>query len=187
MNFSETSVMGAYLLKPELLFDHRGFFARTWCAKELALRGISPEVRQCSMSFNRWKGTLRGLHYQVAPSAENKFVSCTRGAIFDVVVDLRADSPTYLRHLGIVLSAAEYSTIYIPEGCAHGFQTLENNSDVSYMISQFHAPECAKGIRWNDPALGISWPLPPTEISERDRSYPDMEISAESRVLEAIL
>jgi dTDP-4-dehydrorhamnose 3,5-epimerase len=176
VNFSPTAVEGVYVVTPELFSDERGFFARTWCADEFSSRGLEAALRQCSVSFTRRKGTLRGLHYQEAPYAEAKLVRCTRGAIFDVAVDLRPKSPTFLRHTNVVLRAGEYSMLYIPEGCAHGLQTLEDDTEVSYQISQVYAPESARGVRWDDPALDIRWPLEPTVMSDRDRDFPDLAI-----------
>ena len=178
MTFLDTPVQGAYVVQPEPREDERGYFARTWCADEFRARGLNTDIRQCSISFNRKKGTLRGLHYQAAPFEEAKLVRCTRGAIFDVALDLRPGSPTYLRHAAVVLDSRETSMLYIPEGCAHGFQSLEDESEVSYQISQVYAPECARGVRWNDPAFGILWPMAPTCISERDRDYPDLIVPA---------
>jgi dTDP-4-dehydrorhamnose 3,5-epimerase len=171
--FRETTVKGAFVIEPERIEDERGFFARTWCTAEFAARGLNPGIAQCSVSFNRRKGTLRGLHYQASPFEEAKLVRCTRGMIFDVALDLRPSSPTYLAHVSVVLDPSQGNMLYIPEGCAHGFQTLEDNSEAFYQISQVYAPEFARGVRWDDPAFAISWPFPPTAISARDSSYSD--------------
>jgi dTDP-4-dehydrorhamnose 3,5-epimerase len=173
VTFRETSVKGIYVIELERVEDERGFFARSCCTSEFAARGLNPEINQCSISFNHRKGTLRGLHYQEAPFEEAKLIRCSRGAIFDVALDLRPDSPTYLAHFSIVLDSSRYNMLYIPEGCAHGFQTLEDNSEAYYQISQAYAPEFARGVRWDDPAFDIAWPLPPSAMSLRDRSYPD--------------
>ena len=153
--------------------DHRGFFARTWCAREFEEQGLNSQLVQCSISFNTAKGTLRGIHYQAAPFAENKLIRCTAGAIWDVALDLRAESPTYLAWHGTVLSARNHKALYVPAGCAHGFLSLEDNSEILYQMSEFFHPELSQGVRWNDPAFSIDWPDAVTVISERDRSYPD--------------
>jgi dTDP-4-dehydrorhamnose 3,5-epimerase len=154
--------------------DERGFFARTFCANEFASRGLNPKLVQCSISFNARKGTLRGLHYQVAPHGEAKLVRCTRGAIYDVIVDLRANSPTLRLWIGVELTDQKRNMVYIPEGCAHGFLTLADESEVFYQMSEFYAPESARGVRWDDPAFRIDWPGKVEVISERDRTYPDI-------------
>jgi dTDP-4-dehydrorhamnose 3,5-epimerase len=171
--FVETRVPGAFVVEPERLEDERGFFARIWCAREFAERGLDPRLVQCSISLSERKGTLRGLHYQAPPYAEAKLVRCTRGAVHDVIVDLREDSPAFLRHVAVELSAVNHRMLYVPEGVAHGFQTLEDHSEVAYQMSAFHAPSHARGVRWNDPAFGIVWPPDERIVSERDRSYPD--------------
>jgi dTDP-4-dehydrorhamnose 3,5-epimerase len=165
-------IAGAYLIDPERFEDERGFFARTWCPREFEKHGLNPRLAQCSISFNKAPWTLRGMHRQVAPHEEAKVVRCTRGAIFDVVLDLRTSSPTYLQWRGIELTAENRRMLYIPEGCAHGFQTLESDSEVLYQISEFHHPESARGVRWDDPTFGIRWPSQPSVVSERDRTYP---------------
>jgi len=171
--FQETPLKGAFVIQPERREDARGFFARTWCQREVEVHGLNPRLVQCSISFNLRKGTLRGLHYQAAPHEEAKLIHCTMGAIYDVVVDLRDDSPTFREHFAIVLSAENRQMLYVPEGLAHGFQTLEDNTEVSYQMSEFFAPESARGVRWDDPAFGIAWPPADRIIAERDRSYPD--------------
>jgi dTDP-4-dehydrorhamnose 3,5-epimerase len=171
--FTETKLQGAFVIEPEKHEDDRGFFARTFCRREFDARGLDSRVAQCSVSFNKRKGTLRGMHSQVAPFGETKLVRCTAGAIFDVIIDLRPSSPTYKRYEGVELSARNGNMLYIPEGFAHGFQTLEDNSEVFYQMSQFYAPEHARGVRWDDPAFGIKWPPAERTILERDRTYPD--------------
>ncbi len=153
--------------------DERGLFARTWCREEFETAGLNSHLTQCSISYNVRKGTLRGMHYQSAPYAESKLVRCTRGAIYDVALDLRADSPTFREWIGVNLTADNREMIFIPEGCAHGFLTLEDNSEVCYQISEFYRPEAARGVRWDDPAFGIVWPAKPQLLSDRDRNYPD--------------
>jgi dTDP-4-dehydrorhamnose 3,5-epimerase len=178
MIVTPTAVAGAFLVEIERLADHRGFFARTWCAREMEAHGLVSRLVQCSVSFNKTAGTLRGLHYQAAPHGETKLVRCTRGAIHDVVVDLRPDSPTFLRHLAVTLSAESRAAVYVPEGCAHGFQTLEDDTEVFYQMSAFHAPEHARGVRWDDPAFAIAWPPAERIMSARDASYPDFTAGA---------
>ncbi|MDP2480841.1 MAG: dTDP-4-dehydrorhamnose 3,5-epimerase [Candidatus Palauibacterales bacterium] len=178
MIFRETEISGARVVEVERLEDERGFFARTWCSSEFQDAGLSPRLVQCSLSFNRERGTLRGLHYQAAPYREAKLVRCTMGSIHDVIVDLRADSPTYLEHVSAVLTAENRLAIYVPEGCAHGFQTLEDDTEVFYQMTEFYESSAGRGVRWDDPALRIEWPLEPTVISERDRGYPDVDRSS---------
>lgn len=173
MLFLPTALSGVFVLEPERHEDERGFFARTWCQREFAARGLNPRLVQCSMSFNKRRGTLRGLHYQAAPFEEARLVRCPRGAIFDVVLDLRPGSPTWLQHVAVVLSAENARMVYVPEGCAHGFQTLADDTEVFYQMSEFHSPEHARGVRWDDPRFGIAWPDDERTISERDRTYPD--------------
>ena len=173
MIFTETLLKGAYIIDPERLADERGFFARTWCQREFDAHGLNPGLAQCNISFNRKKGTLRGMHYQVAPHAEAKLVRCTAGAIYDVIVDLRADSNTFKHWFAVELSFDNRRMLYIPAGLAHGFLTLTDGAEVFYQMSEFYTPECARGVRWNDPAFGVRWPQEVTMISERDRAYPD--------------
>ncbi|MFB3817854.1 MAG: dTDP-4-dehydrorhamnose 3,5-epimerase [Candidatus Methylomirabilales bacterium] len=175
MIFTETRLPGAFLVQPEPRVDERGFFARTWCSREFAARGLNPRLAQCSISFTRARGTVRGMHYQAPPHEEAKLVRCTAGAIYDVVIDLRPGSPTFRQWLGVELSAAGRTMLYIPEGVAHGFQTLEDGVEVSYQMGQCHAPASARGVRFDDPAFGIRWPLPVTAVSPRDRSWPLVE------------
>ena len=173
MIFTATAIPGTWLVDPEPLEDERGFFARTFCRREFAARGLEVDVAQTSFAWNRERATLRGLHHQAAPHAEAKLVRCTRGTIFDVVVDLRPDSPAYRRHLAVELSAGNRRMIYVPAGCAHGYLTLEAGTEVGYQMSEFHHPESARGIRFDDPAFAIAWPIPVTVVSERDRTWPD--------------
>lgn len=173
MIFHETVIQGVWIVEPEPYEDERGFFARTWDAEEFDRRGLNGRLVQCSISFNRRRGTLRGMHYQAAPHEEAKLVRCTSGSIFDVAVDLRTESATYPRWFGTELSAENRLAMYVPEGCAHGFLTLTDDAEVAYQISQFHAPDAARGLRWDDPAIGIDWPGDVLLVNERDRSYPD--------------
>jgi len=173
LRFSEQPVAGVFAVEPEPVEDERGHFARAFCAEEFAARGLDPRVAQCSVSFNRRRGTLRGLHYQSAPHEEAKLVRCIRGAIFDVAVDLRPESPTFRRWVGVELTPANGLALYVPPGVAHGFQTLADESEVWYQISVPYAPDHGRGVRFDDPAFGVEWPEPVTVVSERDRSYPD--------------
>ena len=173
MIFAETPLPGAFVIEPEPLEDARGPFARTWCRREFEGRGLETGIAQCSTSFNKQKGTLRGMHYQVSPAAETKIVRCTRGALYDVIIDLRPDSPTFTRHFAAVLTADNRKALYVPTGFAHGFQTLEDGSEILYQISEFYSPEHSRGVRWDDPIFEISWPEDERTIVERDRSYPD--------------
>ena len=173
MRFTETTLPGAFVVDVERHEDERGFFARSWCTQEFRDRGLNPCVVQCNISWNRIKGTLRGMHYQATPHAEVKLVRCTRGSVYDVIVDLRERSPTYLGHVGVELSADSHRALYIPDGFAHGFMTLEDDTEVFYQMSGLYEPSAAKGVRWNDPAFGIDWPLPVSMISSRDRDYAD--------------
>jgi len=175
MIFKETKLKGAYIIELEPVKDERGFFARSFCQKEFEKHGIKVNVVQCNISYNKKKGTLRGMHYQVSPYQEAKIVSCVRGAIYDVIIDLRPDSPTYCQWLAVELSAENYKMFYISEGFAHGFQTLEDNTVVFYQMSEFYHPECARGVKWDDPAFGIKWPLSNRIISEKDMDYPDFQ------------
>jgi dTDP-4-dehydrorhamnose 3,5-epimerase len=173
MIFTETPLSGAFLIEPELLEDARGFFARTWCERELGTRGLVTRIAQCSTSFNKRKGTLRGMHYQAPPFQEVKIVRCIRGSIYDVIIDLRADSPTFTGHFAVVLTAENRKMVYVPTGFAHGFQTLEDDSEVLYQISEFYSSANARGVRWDDRAFGIPWPADERTIVDRDRTYPD--------------
>jgi dTDP-4-dehydrorhamnose 3,5-epimerase len=175
MTFTETPLAGAHLIDMTRTEDERGFFARTFCAAEFAAQGLAAPVSQCSVSFNARQFTLRGLHFQVAPHDEAKLVRCTRGAIFDVIVDLREGSRTHLSWFGAELTAANHRALYIPKGFAHGFLSLADATEVFYMISEPYAPGYARGLRWNDPALGIRWPRQPAVIAARDAEYPLLE------------
>jgi dTDP-4-dehydrorhamnose 3,5-epimerase len=172
MKFQPTAVTGAFLIEPERHEDDRGFFARTYCVDELAQHGLDPKVVQRSISYNRRRGTLRGMHFQTAPHEENKIVSCIRGEIYDVVLDVRPASPSYRRWVGATLTADNHKLLFVPKGCAHGFITLTDDAIVHYEISEFHHPESARGVRYDDPAFGISWPLAPVVVHQRDLSYP---------------
>jgi dTDP-4-dehydrorhamnose 3,5-epimerase len=174
MRFTELELPGLFLVELELFQDERGFFARSWCQSEFAKHGLNPQLVQCNISFNDRQGTLRGLHYQSAPHAEDKLVRCTRGRIFDVAVDLRPESPTYLRWFGIELTQDNLRMLYIPKGFAHGFQTFVDQSEVFYQMSQAYHPQSARGVRWDDPAFGINWPSAAQRIiSQKDQDYPD--------------
>lgn len=173
MKFVQTELQDAYLIQPERLEDERGFFARTWCKREFESQGLSTSLVQCSISFNHKKGTLRGMHFQASPHEETKIVRVTVGSVYDVIVDLRPSSKTYLKHLGIKLNAENRTMLYIPKGFAHGFLTLSDNAEIFYQISEFFTPEAARGIRWNDHALKIQWPEQVCVISDRDRNWPD--------------
>jgi dTDP-4-dehydrorhamnose 3,5-epimerase len=172
VKFQESPLAGAYTIEMDRLEDERGFFARSYCAAEFAARGLGLAMPQSSVSFNARRGTLRGLHYQAAPHAEDKLVRCTAGAIYDVIVDLRPDSPTARRWFGVELSAANHRSLFVPQGLAHGFMTLRDDTEVLYMISVPYTPGFERGVRWNDPAIGISWPAAPSVVSARDAAYP---------------
>ncbi len=175
MKFVETSLKDAYVIELERRGDERGFFARAWCVREFAERGLATRFVQGNLSFNRRKGTLRGLHYQVPPHGEVKLVRCPRGAIYDVIVDLRPDSPTFMKWTGVELAEGDGRLLYVPEEFAHGFQTLQDDTEVSYEVSEFYAPDFERGVRYNDPAFGVDWPLVVTVISAKDRAWPDFE------------
>lgn len=175
MNFVQTRIEGVWLVEPEAVEDERGLFARTWDAAEFEERGLRSQVAQCSISFNRRRGTLRGMHYQAAPHQEAKLVRCTAGAIFDVAVDLRPTSPTFRGWFGAELSAENRRALYVPEGCAHGFLTLTDGAEVSYQISHYYVPDAGRGVRHDDPAFAIDWPGEVVVVNERDRTYPDFE------------
>ncbi len=175
MTFQESKLPGVFEIHLEPRVDERGFFARSWCRNEFESHGLNPNLVQCSVSFNTRKGTLRGIHYQAAPYAETKIVRCTKGAIYDVVVDLRPQSPTFKEWIAVVLTAENRHIVYVPEGCGHGFLTLEDETEVFYQMSEFYNAESAQGARWNDPAFQIVWPGKVEVISERDRTYPNFE------------
>lgn len=176
MKFTTTPIPGVWLVEMERSEDDRGWFARSWCAKEFEAHGLNPRLVQCNVSFNKKKGALRGMHWQAAPHAEAKLVRCTSGAIYDVALDLRPDSPTFRKWFAAELTADNGRSLYIPEGCAHGFQTLTDDAEVFYQMSESYHPESARGARWNDPAFGIQWPLPEPLISDRDQNYVDFTL-----------
>ena len=175
MNFIELDLSGAFIVEPLLLEDERGFFARTWCKKEFAELGLNSDMFQCNISYSRHKGTLRGMHYQAAPFEEAKLVRCTKGAIYDVIIDLRPDSKTRMHWTSVELSAENRKMLYVPEGFAHGFQTLIDDTEVFYQMSQFYAPGYARGVRWNDPQFNIHWPGGTRTISVRDENIEDFD------------
>ncbi|MCL4179688.1 MAG: dTDP-4-dehydrorhamnose 3,5-epimerase [Verrucomicrobia bacterium] len=176
MRFTETAVTGVWLVELDLVSDDRGWFARTWCAREFEQRGLNSRLVQCNASFNARRGTLRGMHWQIPPHAETKLVRCVRGRIYDVVMDIRRDSPTYCQWCAFELAEGSGQLLYIPEGVAHGFLSLTDETEVLYQMSEVYAPDLARGIRWDDPAFGIAWPLLNPILSERDRSYPDFHV-----------
>jgi dTDP-4-dehydrorhamnose 3,5-epimerase len=173
MKFVTTGIEGAFVIEPELIEDERGFFSRTWCRREFTEHGLNPDLVQCNISFNRKKGTVRGMHYQAHPNGEAKIVRCTMGAIHDVIVDLRPGSKTYMKWIAQELTADNRNMLYVPEEVAHGFQTLVDNTEVFYQMSVYYVPDAARGVRWDDPRFKIAWPEALTSISERDRNYDD--------------
>jgi len=175
MIFTAANLNGAFIIELQKREDERGFFARSWCRREFEEHGLNTQLAQCSISFNAKKGTLRGMHYQVRPFEEAKIIRCTMGSIYDVIIDLRPGSSTFKQSFGIELSADNRKMLYVPEGCAHGFLTLEDNSEIFYQMTEFYSPEHARGFRWDDPLFNISWPSQPHVISERDRTYPDYD------------
>jgi len=177
MRFTATVLPGAFLVDVERHVDERGFFARSWCQQEFEAQGLNGRLVQCNISRNAHRHTLRGMHYQAMPHAEVKLVRCTMGAIYDVIIDLRPDSSTRGQSFGAELSASNHRALYIPEGFAHGFLTLTDDSEVFYQMSEFYHPEAARGVRWDDPAFGIEWPQRPAVISARDAAYPDYNAS----------
>lgn len=179
MKFQPTPLAGAFLIEPERRDDERGWFARSWCAQEFEQHGLNPRLVQCNLSWNRQRGTLRGMHYQAAPWAEAKLVRCSRGAIFDVIIDLRPGSATFRQWFGAELNSDNRRALYVPEGFAHGFQTLVDDVEVFYQMSEFYHPEAAGGVRWNDPAFAIVWPECEARlISAKDQSWPNFAASA---------
>ncbi len=175
MIFTETALKGAYFLDVEPREDNRGFFARTFCQKEFEAHGLNPVIVQANVAFNRLKGTIRGMHFQCPPAAESKFVRCTRGGILDIIVDLRPESSTYLQHISVELTADNHRALFVPERFAHGYQALHDNTETSYQMGEFYAPGSEGGLVYNDPALGLSWPLPMTVISDKDKAWPLLE------------
>jgi dTDP-4-dehydrorhamnose 3,5-epimerase len=172
MIFKETRLHGVFIIEPEKVEDHRGFFALSWSQRDFAERGLNSQLAECNISFNRKKGILRGLHYQVAPHEQAKLVRCTRGAIYDVALDLRPGSPTEREWVAVELTANNHRMFFIPEGLAHGYQTLTARAEILYQMSEYYHPELARGVRYNDPAFNIEWPIPNPLMLERDRSYP---------------
>jgi dTDP-4-dehydrorhamnose 3,5-epimerase len=176
MVFKETKLGGAFVIELERFEDERGFFAHSWSAKQFAERGLISRLVECSISFNRRRGTVRGMHYQAAPHGQAKVVRSTMGSIYDVIIDLRTGSPTFRQWVGVELTAHNRRMLYIPKDFAHGFQTLEDKTEVFYQMSDIYVPESGRGVRWNDPAFGITWPeAPKIIIDERDRTYPDFD------------
>jgi len=173
--FHEIALPGAMLIEPEPRHDHRGSFARMWCAREFEQHGLSTRMSQCNLSVSERRGTLRGMHFQQAPYQEAKLVRCQLGSIYDVIVDLRPASPTYKRWFGVELTAANHLMLYVPPGFAHGFQTLQDNTEVFYQVSEFYNHEAERGVRWNDPAVAIVWPISDPILSERDRNFPEYQ------------
>jgi len=173
MIFTPTRLTDAYIIEIQPLEDERGFFVRSFCQNEFEKHGLNPRIAQCNVSNNKKKGTLRGMHYQARPHEEAKLVRCTCGAIYDVIIDLRPTSPTFMQWVAVELTAANRKMLYIPEGFAHGFQTLEDNTEVFYQMSEFYVPECARGVRWDDPAFSVQWPDTDRNISERDQNFAD--------------
>lgn len=172
MIFTETKLRGAYIIEPEMIADERGFFARTWSEEEFSMERLNAKLVQCNASGNKRKGTLRGMHFQTSPHEEAKLVRCTAGALYDVIVDLRRDSPTWGQWFGAELTRQNLRMMYVPEGFAHGYQTLADDTEVFYQMSEYYHPESARGIRWDDPTIAIEWPLEISVISERDRMLP---------------
>ncbi len=173
MKFNPLELAGAYLIEQEPRGDDRGFFARAFCVKEFAQADLNSALVQINNSFSRHKGTLRGIHYQLAPKAEDKIVRCIRGALYDLLVDLRPDSPTFLRHVGVELTAENRKAVYVPKGFGHAFLTLADDTETFYLTTEFYAPDRERGLRFNDPQLGIQWPIEPVVVSDKDRAWPD--------------
>ena len=183
MRLVETSIAGAWLIELQPISDDRGSFARVWCEETLAARGLNGRFRQCNAAVSRKRGTLRGLHYQAAPHEEVKLMRCVRGAIFDVIADIRPESPTYLKWFGVELTAGNDRMLYVPEGCAHGYQTLVDDTEVVYPVTAVYNPSAERGIRWNDPAFGIEWPeAADRQLSPKDQRWPDFQPIAAEKV-----
>jgi dTDP-4-dehydrorhamnose 3,5-epimerase len=180
VKFTETSLSGAYLIELEKKEDDRGFFARFFCKEEFAALGLTNDILQINNSLSRIEGTLRGMHYQNFPKAEDKIVRCIRGSLLDVIIDLRPESPSFMRHYSVELSADNRKTLYVPKGFAHGFMTLEPDTEAFYLVTEKYSPEHERGVRYDDPAFGISWPMVPREISEKDKSHPDFNPNTHS-------
>jgi dTDP-4-dehydrorhamnose 3,5-epimerase len=183
MKFTETKLAGAFIIDLEPRGDERGFFARSFCQKEFEAHGLKPLIAQANISFNYRKGTVRGLHFQFPPAAETKFVRCSRGAIVDVIVDLRPESPTYLQHVAVELTAENRRGLYVPERFAHGYQVLEANTETTYQVGEFYTPAAESGLRYSDPRLAIQWPLPATDMSDKDQRWPLLD-EAEASIRE---
>lgn len=175
MKFEPLPLQGAWLISLAPIEDHRGYYARAWCRKEFEDHGVDPEFVQVNTVFSKSKGTLRGMHYQCAPALEPKFIRCLRGSFYDVIVDMRPDSPTYRQHYGVEISADNHKMLYMPGMFGHGFLTLEDDTEASYMVGGYYAPECGRGFRHDDPAIGIEWPIPVEVLSDKDRAWPDLE------------
>jgi len=173
MIFNETKLKGAYLIELAKIEDERGFFARSWCQHEFAVHSLNSRLVQCNISLNNQSGTVRGMHYQLPPYAETKLVRCTQGAIYDVIIDLRPDSPSFLQWIGVELTAENHRMLYAPDGFAHGFQTLVDHSEIFYQMSEFYAPDFGHGVRWDDPLFKLSWPQAASVISAKDQQYAD--------------
>jgi dTDP-4-dehydrorhamnose 3,5-epimerase len=178
MIFKETKLKGAFIIDLDKKEDQRGYFARAFCAKEFEAHGIKSKVAQANMSFSAKKGTLRGMHYQLPPASEPKFIRCVRGAIWDVIIDMRPESPTYLQHIGVELSADNRRAIYVPDMFAHGNQALTDNVELYYLVGEFYTPGCERGVRYDDPVIGIEWPLPVSVISDKDAKWPLLDVKA---------
>lgn len=186
MNFHETPLQGAFVVELEERSDERGFFARTFCAREFEEHGLKPTVAQANVSFNHAQGTLRGMHYQVPPAAETKLVRCTRGSIYDVIIDLRPGSPSYLKHFGVELTEHNRMALYVPEMFAHGYLTLSPGAEVVYQVGEFYTPGYERGIRFDDPAFAILWPAPVTLLSPKDESWPAFDAENAAREATAV-
>ncbi|HEV2547900.1 MAG TPA: dTDP-4-dehydrorhamnose 3,5-epimerase [Stellaceae bacterium] len=176
MNLTETKLRGAFIIDIEPHTDNRGFFARVFCQKEMAAHGLKPTIAQANIAFNRKRGTIRGMHFQYPPAAETKLVRCTRGAILDIIVDLRPESPTYLEHIAVELTADNHRGLYVPERFAHGYQVLEDCTETSYQVGEFYTPGMEGGLLYDDPRLGLSWPLPVSEVSPKDAAWQPLEV-----------
>ncbi|KAF3884517.1 MULTISPECIES: dTDP-4-dehydrorhamnose 3,5-epimerase [Nostocales] len=176
MIFTKTELQGAYIIDLDQKPDSRGFFARTFCAQEFEAHGLKPTVAQCNLSFNYKKGTLRGMHYQLPPAAETKLIRCISGAIYDVIIDMRPESPTYLQHIGVELTAENRRALYVPEMFAHGYQALTDGAEVVYQVGEFYTPGYERGLRYDDPFFNIQWPVEVTVISEKDKNWPLMSM-----------
>ncbi len=179
MIFTETNVNGVYVIELEKIGDERGFFARAWCEHEFGQHGLNTNIVQCNSSFCKSKGTLRGLHYQRKPHEEVKVIRCFRGAIFDVALDIRETSPTFRQWTAVELTEQNRKMLYVPEGCAHGYISLTDNTEIYYLVSEFYHPESEGGVRWDDPAFGIDWPVRPTVLSDKDRNHPYWDIETQ--------